>query len=195
MIARKAWPFRGIGLLASGRKVKMFSSENARHCKRRQPEQRNYSRKVRDSLKNFPSESILKNRRRPERPVRRAWRKIHGKVLFLAQTVGNFRDRCLLEFDPARAEPVRVIAKEGDSVGGLRIGFLTEGSQFGTQANGSVLFNPGLGFFNHELPAYSPNDMQFAIVRWRNGETLRLEPGTVTNDFTNNTRFFRVFYP
>jgi len=30
MIARKAWPFRGIGLLASGRKVKMFSSENAR---------------------------------------------------------------------------------------------------------------------------------------------------------------------
>jgi hypothetical protein len=54
MIARKAWPFRGTGLLASGRKVKMFPVQKARAATEKETSER---AKVFENISTFERES------------------------------------------------------------------------------------------------------------------------------------------
>ena len=95
----------------------------------------------------------------------------NGKVLFTGYTTDNYRDRCLFEYDPAREPKFRIIAKEGDMVGGLAISLFPLTYPLGYTSDGSILFTAALGWYNLELPSTPShtNDVNTAVVRWRDG--------------------------
>ena len=91
----------------------------------------------------------------------------NGRVLVPAGIFRGFSDRCLLEYDPARAEPLRLVAVEGQIVNGIAITDLIP-VYADYLEDGAVLFVAYAGRFRADQ--YGGTELM-AFFRWKDGHT------------------------